>query len=479
VTDPLPFPKRRRRWRPWLLGLGLSLLLMLAIGAAAYLYWRQGVHRRLAEALAELDATDPGWRLADIEKARADVPEDENSARVTVAVNRLLPEKWPAPDFAEPFDELPAGVRLDAEQLARLAKGLEEARPAVEEARKLVDLPRGRHRITYLRNPLETRLEDQQRVRQVVALLEYDSLRLAHDGQADDAVHSCRAELNAARSLGDEPFMVSQLIRIACVHRACRAAERVLGLGEPGPAVLAKLQRLLEDEDRHPGLLIAARGERGVDQALFDAFESGEMTLGELSGPAGARPSWRERVYGFAMRDLRRAEHPLMLALMSRRVAEVRELPSHEQVEAGQAFEAEARGLPPGAVFTRLLLPAVSKIGEADRRKHAHVRSLVVLLAAERYRRAKGRWPESLAQMVPDYLSAASADPYDGAPLRYRRLDDGVVAYAVGADRVDDGGSIGHKLPDEPGADVGHRLWDVGHRRQPPGPAPDHEGERP
>ena len=479
MTDPMPFPERRRRWRSWLLGLGLSLLLMLAVGAAAYLYWRQGVHRRLAEALAELDAADPGWRLEDIEKARAEVPEAENSARVTVAVNRLLPERWPPPDFAEPFDELPAGVRLGAEQLARLAKGLDEVRPAVEEARRLVALPRGRHRITYLRNPLDTILNDQERVRQVVALLEYDALRLAHEGRADDAVRSCQAELNAGRSLGDEPFLVSQLVRIACVHRACRAAERALGLGEPGPAVLAALQRLLEDEDRHPGLLIGARGERGIDHALFEAMEEGRMTTGELGGKANSPPSLTESLFGFAIRDRFRVEHPLMLDLIGRRVAAVRELPIHQQAETEQHFEAEGRAVPSWAILTPLILPAASKLGEASRRKHAHVRSLAALLAAERYRRAKGRWPASLAELVPEFLAAVPADPYDGAPLRYRRLDDGVTAYAVGADRVDDGGAIGHKLPTEPGADVGHRLWDVAQRRRPAGPAPAHQGERP
>jgi len=42
--------------------------------------------------------------------------------------------------------------------------------------------------------------------------------------------------------------------------------------------------------------------------------------------------------------------------------------------------------------------------------------------------------------LVPNSIKAVPADPYDGKPLRYRRLSDGVVVYALGFDRKDNGG---------------------------------------
>jgi hypothetical protein len=64
-------------------------------------------------------------------------------------------------------------------------------------------------------------------------------------------------------------------------------------------------------------------------------------------------------------------------------------------------------------------------------------------------------------------------DPFDGRPLRYRRLADGVVVYSVGDDRADDGGTLADDFPPPAGTDLGVRLWDVPHRRQPPpGEAP-------
>jgi hypothetical protein len=94
-----------------------------------------------------------------------------------------------------------------------------------------------------------------------------------------------------------------------------------------------------------------------------------------------------------------------------------------------------------------------------------------VAVAAERYRRANGRWPEALAQLVPGYLARVPADPFDGKPLRLRRRDDGVTVYSVGPDGKDDGGRIDRQRADPAGIDLGFRLWDVAKRRQPPPPA--------
>ena len=62
------------------------------------------------------------------------------------------------------------------------------------------------------------------------------------------------------------------------------------------------------------------------------------------------------------------------------------------------------------------------------------------LLAVERYRLAHASLPETLDQLVPDYLAAVPLDPFDGAPLRYKRLDRGFLVYSVGEDGKDDGG---------------------------------------
>ncbi len=106
-----------------------------------------------------------------------------------------------------------------------------------------------------------------------------------------------------------------------------------------------------------------------------------------------------------------------------------------------------------------------------------HLRSQAILaateagLACERFRLIHERWPKSLAELVKEkLLDSAPNDPCDGQPLRLFRRKDGVTVYSVGPDREDNGGNINGVGPFDPGTDLGFRLWDPDHRRQPARP---------
>jgi hypothetical protein len=467
-TAPPPDQVKRRPW--WLSWWSLASLTLLAlIGTVAG--WRMHrisqLNRRVRAAVDELDRTDPGWRLDQIEANRAEVPEKENGARWVVAAVKLLPSGWPPSEFYElfPSDKLDPPEQLDAKRYARLRKELDAVRPAVAKARELTDRPRGRHRITYATNPVNTLLKDQQDVRTVAALLRYDALRRAQDGDPGGALRSCRAALNAGRSIGDEPLSISQLIRIACGTVACSTAERVLAQGEPPPDELAALQKALEQEALHPGLLIALRGERATSNALFEGVESGAISPADLEG-MGRPASWQDRLLGWQFRDYFRAEHAEMLPLLTRRI-EIAHLPLHEQAEAEYRLAREADKDARRHLLTALLLPALDRVAQAFRRYQAQLRCLAACLAAERFRRDHGRWPDSLRQLTRKYLRAVPSDPFDGKPLRYKRLEDGVIVYSVGPDATDNGGKLDRARPDAEGTDLGYRLWDVQHRRRP------------
>ncbi len=341
--------------------------------------------------------------------------------------------------------------------------------PALDEARKLAKMPRGRHHIVYERNTLETRLNDQQEARRIAILLAYDALRYSQIGDGKNALISCRAALNAGRSLGDEPITISQLFRTACVVSACQTIERTLAQSEPPPDELSALQHALEVEDAYADLLIIMRGERAMGNALFEAVENGDVSL---NGLVGVRWSWLDYALISIWRMDTYKDHVLMLSLMARAVADA-QLPMHEQIEAERQLDQEiqaVRALPRPPLLTGLLMSPMTKRGEYSRRKHACIRCTTAALAAERYRRERGEWPGTLKKLCPKYLTAEPLDPFDGQPLRYHRLDDGVVVYSVGHDTVDDGGNLDREHPNQPGVDNGFRLWDVAKRRQPPRP---------
>jgi hypothetical protein len=482
IENELSEKTKSRPWIGWLKCLGFGLLILAMLTALGVFWHRDKMATKLQQMMAEMDRTDPGWRLEDIEAARAEVLEEDNSARVIVAAAKQMPQRWPSAAFPEEHLRLlPANEMMSGEDFVVLSRELNSVSEALKTADRLADMPRGRHRIHHERNPIMTLLPDQQESRRIVSLLAYEAMRQSQKGDSKKALAACCAALNAARSLGDEPYIISQLIRIAGVVVTCQAIERTLGQGEPPPEEMSKLQKLLENEDANSSLLATTRGERAVLHQVFEGVERGEIPLNLLEGLTSGGPSrgdsQSDRLKNLAITLWRmdtREDHALFLSLMNRRVEEVKR-PLHEQVALEKAWDEEVRtrlAPPSRAVLTRLLLPAMQKFSEAFRREHAYLRCASVALAAERYRRDKKIWPQSVDQLSPQYLSSVPLDPYDGKPLRYKRKIDGVIIYSIGQDVVDNGGNLDRHHITSPGVDLGLRLWDVNKRRQPSQPKP-------
>jgi hypothetical protein len=75
---------------------------------------------------------------------------------------------------------------------------------------------------------------------------------------------------------------------------------------------------------------------------------------------------------------------------------------------------------------------------------HTRAQQFVILCALARYRKTHGELPESLADLVPTYISAVPHDIMDGQPMRYRRLENGgCLLWSIGSNRIDEGGSKG------------------------------------
>ncbi len=80
----------------------------------------------------------------------------------------------------------------------------------------------------------------------------------------------------------------------------------------------------------------------------------------------------------------------------------------------------------------------------------AQNRLLLVALALRAYRSEQGRFPDALAELVPNYLRAVPADPFaTPAPLCYMRRETDYLLYSIGPDCHDDGG-VPIRVNDEP-----------------------------
>jgi hypothetical protein len=91
--------------------------------------------------------------------------------------------------------------------------------------------------------------------------------------------------------------------------------------------------------------------------------------------------------------------------------------------------------------FSAMFLPVLSAVPKRDANERAELRDAIAAIAVERWRLMhQGSLPDSLSDLVPAFLAAIPADPYDGKPLRYKKLKKSYSVYSIGPNLRDDGG---------------------------------------
>jgi hypothetical protein len=233
------------------------------------------------------------------------------------------------------------------------------------------------------------------------------------------------------------------------------------------------LQTAFAEEAEFPSWKIALRGERAGTARMLDAVRSGttrysyvRKLVANSAGPQRPNTPFDQARDWFTDRftsDVRSDMTWLLRHYTD--LLSVADRPTHEQAVHVREHRASVDGAP--ELTRALLTPAWhDKAFVSFQTGQARLRCAAVALAVERYRLAHGAWPASLGDLTPGLLPSVPLDPFDGKPLRFRRLADGVVVYAVGPDGTDDGGELAYAVPAPAGKDVGFRLWDARRRRK-------------
>jgi hypothetical protein len=432
-----------------------------------FLYQRHVAAQAAEEALAAADAQDPQWRLADIEKRRAAIPDKDNAALPVQAAAKLMPINWPPQEAFEAIDVLPP-YQLDPAILPDLRAERKKVQPVVAEARRAMKLPRGWVPIKWSADYVTTNVEHVQKVRGVSNVLRFDAALRSQDGDHAGAWESALNQFALCRAIDEEPTIISQLVRMAVRHMAVNSLERTLAQGSVDDAALAEAQKLLKAEAEEPILVHAFRGERAVLDMLFTNLENGTVDVDKVLAIMQVDSTYKLKF--LAAGGSFQADRAWMLNHCTQAI-DIAKGPTWELCAKLSALEKPSDDIPP---LARLLYPALSKVAEAYLRSQTRLECALTAIAVERYRLQFKEWPTSLEQVVEaKLLDRIPTDVYDGRALRFRRFDKGVVVYAVGLD----GTYRGNILDGEPNVEqdqVRHefRLWDPEHRRQPARPRP-------
>jgi hypothetical protein len=298
-----------------------------------------------------------------------------------------------------------------------------------------------------LREGVSLPLPHLAKIKTCAQLLSRETVANAAKGRVDLVAQDVMDGLRLARSLEQEPVQISQLVRISSDALTQSGLEGALGLKAFPEEQLVRLQAALAQEEGTIGPSLA-RSFTAARCTVISVFQMPLPEYEKLAGSAGTNcplgsPAEFER---YRQGAAYQADFNLCLDYFSNWLA-VAAAPFHACLEAAgqltpeaeaQVSDAKAKGYRVCAMMLPTLNTALEKAADCV----GQLRAAQAALAIERYRLGTGSaLPDSLAQLVPKYLAAVPEDPYDGKPLRYKKLSPkGYVVYSIGRNRQDDGG---------------------------------------
>lgn len=282
-------------------------------------------------------------------------------------------------------------------------------------------------------------LTQAQKMRALARLFLLRCQRQTELGNASGAVESLDVLFAASAALDRQLFLVEHLVRLAILGVGLNQTATLLTKLDLTDQQLADLQAKVQAADVQAGLTRALHGERAN---MYLTFHNIENLAKE--GAAERIESWKPLAEGKLTRP---ADCLLSLTLFQIALTGSREpFPQARERALQIEYELKSRQASPFPLtklkynYTLHLFPAVRASFDVAARNIAQRDVLATAIAAERHRLKHGRYPEKLADLVPQFLSAVPSDPFDGEPLRCVAADDGLTIYSIGRDGKDNGG---------------------------------------
>jgi hypothetical protein len=354
-----------------------------------------------------------------------------------------------------------------AQAAPRILDAMESVDAVLAELRAAAKRPAARYPITYnLDNPWSILLPHLAKLKAASQRLQLKACAHLAANQPDSALKDVELMLYLADSIKDETFLISHLVRFACVHLALQPVWEGLAERRWSEAQLGILQSRLQTNNFLADTVRSLEAEQAAGVLTIELVQrNGLEFLQTLQGSQSPAPpgrallsvlTWVIPSGWYDMEKLNYCQFRHLLTGTAVDPVKKRIIPS--QVEANnKRFESAIRA--PGLlgphvsavlnhrILAGLLLPALGRISCKTASAQTALDEAVLACALERHRLANGKFPESLQALSPQFIRELPHDVITGAPFKYQRSGDGeFILYSVGWDEDDDGGTPGNLL---------------------------------
>jgi len=344
-------------------------------------------------------------------------------------------------------------------------EGLKTNETVLAELRDASQRPYSRYPVVYnLDNPWGILLPHLKNVKNAVQRLQLKACAELADGRSDEALADVKLMLYLADSVKGEPFLISYLVRLACVQLAIQPVWEGLAEHAWSDAQLQELQANFQQYDFVADLKRPLGAEQAAGILTVELTRKNglhywnDISNSESNTPSGHRMAnlidslvasgwYYQEEFNFCR---------LFHMLLGTDLDPAKKQISPKQVESNKGEFDRVLGRPGFSrvihhrLIAALLLPALGRVPIKAAMAQTTVDEAVLACALERYRLANGQFPETLEALVPRFISQLPNDVISGEPYKYHLTNDGqFVLYSVGWNEKDDGGVPGKTLFDE------------------------------
>jgi hypothetical protein len=259
---------RTRKFILWLLG---SFAALVIITIASFVVWRVNLAHDVNAKLAAIRAADLPTSGAELNAYYPTVPDNENAALVMTQAFALM-RNYPDGRSNEVarFKIPPREQLLTSKQKELLAGYVEMNADALARVSEATKLPNSRYPVDASLNAY-TPLSHLSQSKSLARILEFNALL----GNVPDAVTSVTNILGVAKTLDNEPLLISQLVRIAEVKMAVIALEQCLNKNQLDESELVVMTSAFLEAEKTNLMARGLIGERAIDIPYYSVGNDG------------------------------------------------------------------------------------------------------------------------------------------------------------------------------------------------------------
>jgi hypothetical protein len=354
-------------------------------------------------------------------------------------------------------------------------ESLKVYQPALDELRAASKRPQVRYPIDYkLDDPFSILLPHLAKIKRIVQTVRLQANANLAAGRIDDAFADVMFMLWLTDSMRGEPFLIDQLVRIACLQITMQPIWEGLAEHKWTDAQLQQLQQRLRQFEFVTDMIEPMGSERAASVGVIHRLARDSRSRPGIADlfDMGNQPTIKPKAAAFLTSLVPRGwfyfealNYCTLLDgqmkdgfdLQKKTISAPRMEENNARMEADLDNAQGAKAILTHRYFAHLLLPALKNATRKFALGQVMADEAALACALERYRLANGKLPETLDALVPKFMTSLPHDVLNGESLKYKRISDGdFVLSSVGWPISGDGGrrfppADSEKSKDRPG----------------------------